>query len=80
MNLLSYLLYTADFVHSRIQIVSSKGEFLTQFGNDKLTYPWGIAVDKECIFVTDIKIKMFQFRKEVFNFINRCGTKGNREG
>ena len=47
------LMYIADCWNNRIQIVSLKGEFVTQFGNGDLMSPWGIAVGKECIFVTD---------------------------
>ena len=54
---------------------------MTQFRNDKLENPWGIAVDKECIFVTDIwNHALFQFRKKDFKFINRTANEGNKEG
>ena len=75
------LMYIADCSNSRIQIVSQEGEFVTQFISDKLLSPWGIAVDKECIFVTDIKNHaLFQFQKKDLKFFNRTGTKGNKEG
>ena len=75
------LMYIADSWNSRIQIVSQKGEFVTQFGNGDLIRPWGIAVGKECIFVTDTESHaLFQFSKEDFKFINRTGTEGNKEG
>ena len=75
------LMYIADCWNSRIQIVSQKGEFVTQFRNIKLKSPWGIAVDKEFIFVTDIwNHALFQFRKKDFIFINKTGTKGNEKG
>ena len=75
------LMYIADCGNSRVQIVSLKGEFVTQFKNDKLGSPWGIAVNKESIFVTDIEHHaLFQFRKKDFKLINRIGTYGNKEG
>ena len=75
------LMYIVDYWNSRIQIVSQKGEFVTQFRNEKLMRPWGIAVDKECIFVTDIwNHALFQFRKKDLTFINKTGTKGDKEG
>ena len=75
------LMYLADFINNRIQLVSLKGEFVTHFRNDKLESPWGIAVDKECIFVTDVMHHaLFQFRKKDLKFINRTGTKGDKEG
>ena len=75
------LMYIADCGNRRVQIVSLKGEFVTQFGNDKLWCPWGIAVNKESIFVTDIEHHaLFQFRKKDFKLINITGTEGNKEG
>ena len=75
------LMYIVDSWNSGIQIVSQKGEFVTQFRNEKLMSPWGIAVDKECIFVTDIwNHALFQFRKKDLTFINKTGTEGNKEG
>ena len=74
------LMYVADCVNSRVQIVSLKGEFVRQFGNDKLRAPWGIAVNNESIFATDVwHNALFQFRKKDFKLINRTGTKGNKE-
>ena len=75
------LMYIADYWNNRIQIVSLEGEFVTHFRNDKLKNPWGIAVDKECIFVTDVcHHALFQFRKKDLKTINRTGTEGDKEG
>ena len=75
------LMYIADYWNSRVQIVSLKGEFVTQFGNDKLRCPWGITVNKESIFVTDVRHDaILQFLKKDFNLINRTATEGNKEG
>ena len=75
------LMYIADYWNSRIQIVSQRGEFVTQFSNDKVINPWGISVDKECIFVTDKGYHaLFQFGKRDYKLINLIGTKGNKEG
>ena len=73
------LIHIADF--RRIQILTLKGEFLTEFENDELMNPWGIAVDGDCIIVTDmVSHALFQFRKEDFLLTNTIGTKGNNEG
>ena len=75
------LMYIADYGNSRVQIVSLKAEFVTRFRNDKLRAPWGIAVNNESIFATDVwHHAIFQFRKKDFKLINRTGTKGNKEG
>ena len=75
------LMYIADCGNSRVQIVSLKGEFVTQFRKDKLGNPWGIVVNNESIFVTNVEHHaLFQFRKKDFKLINRTGTEGNKEG
>ena len=81
-NEFTELMYIADCWNSRIQIATSlKGEFVSQFRNEKLMNPWGIAVDKQSIFVTDIcHNALFQFKKKNFKEINRTGTRGNKEG
>ena len=75
------LMYVADWKNSRVQIVSLKGEFVAQFGSDRLLCPWGIAVTDEFIYVTDTgHHALFQFRKKIFKFLNITGTKGDKEG
>ena len=75
------LMYLDDCWCTRIQIVSQKGECVSKLWNDKLLILWGIAVDKECIFVTDVlHHALFQFRKKDFKLINRTGTKGDKKG
>ena len=75
------LMYIADCDNSRVQIVSLKGEFVRQFRNDKLGWPWGIAVNNESIFVTDVwHHALFQFRKKDSKLINKIGTEGSKEG
>ena len=75
------LVYIAELEKSRVQIVSFNGEFVTQFGQDKLRDPWGIAVTKECIFVTDTEQHaVFQFNKKDLKLINRTGTERKGKG
>ena len=75
------LMYIADCGNRRVIVVSLKGEIVAQFGSDMLLCPWGIAVTDEFIFVTDTgHHALFQFRKKDFEFLNRTGTKGNKEG
>ena len=75
------LIYLADCGNSRVRLVSLKGEFVKQFGNDKLRNPCGIAVTNECIYLTDTGHNaLFQFRKKDFKLLNKTGTEGNEEG
>ena len=73
--------YIADCDNSRIQVMSYEGKFVKNFGQQTLMKPYGIAVTKDEIFVTDRLLhSLFQFSKKDFKFNKRTGTKGNREG
>ena len=75
------LIYLADYYNKRVQIVSFKGNFIKQFGQDKLMGPWGIAVTSDHIYITDIVLHaLFQFNKNSFQLLNRTGTKGQTDG
>ena len=75
------LIYLADYGNKRVQIVSFKGDFIKQFGQDKLSWPWGIAITSEYIYVTDTGLHaLFQFNKNNFELLNRTGTEGQTDG
>ena len=75
------LIYLADWGNKRIQIVSFKGDFIKQFGQNKLSRPCGIAITSEHIYVTDIELHaLFQFNKNNFELLNRTGTEGQTDG
>ena len=72
--------YIADFVNSRVQILSFQGEFLTSFGEEVLSGPYGIMVTDDHIFVTDFdNDTLFQFRKTSHRLLNRTGVWGRDE-
>ena len=74
------LIYLAEGINS-VLVVSLKGEIVKQFGNDRLWYPWGIALTNECIYLTNTgNHALFQFRKKDFKLLNRAGTRGTQEG
>ena len=73
--------YIVDYDNSCVKVLSFQGEFLTQFGQDVLRRPYGIAVTEEFIFVTDYHHNsLFQFSKDTLQPINRAGTEGEAEG
>ena len=75
------LIYIADMGNSRIQVVSFDGNFLKRFGQETLKSPYGIAVTKDNVFVTDINLHdLLQFRKKDYQLMRRTGTKVGREG
>ena len=78
---LNEIIYLADWGNERVQIVSFKGDFIKQFGQDTLMKPCGIAITSEYIYVTDIGLHaLFQFNKNNFELLNRTGTKGQTDG
>ena len=78
---LNQLIYIADCNNSRVQVVSFDGNFLKRFGQGILKSPWGIAVTKDNVFVTDYTLHaLLQFNKKDYQLVRRTGTKGGREG
>ena len=49
-------IYIADTLNSRIQIFSTAGKFVSQFGNEKLSWPYSIALNDKWVFVSDFKL------------------------
>ena len=75
------LIYIADYLNSRIQVVSFAGKFLRRFGQGILRSPWGIAVTEDNVFVTDSDLHaLFHFSKKDYKLVRRTGTKGRGEG
>ena len=73
--------YIADLGNICVKVLSFQGEFLTQFGQEVLSGPYGIAVTEEFIFVTDWgHNSLFQINKDTLQLINRAGTEGGAEG
>ena len=78
---ISQKVYIADYGNNCVKVLSFQGEFLTQFGQDVLRRPYGIAVTEEFIFVTDWDHhSLFQFSKDTLQPINRAGTEGELFG
>ena len=73
--------YIADSVNNLVQVLSFKGEFLSHFGEEVLSRPWGISVSDDYIFVTDSGTHtLFQFCKNSHQLLNRAGGEGRNEG
>ena len=73
---ISQKVYIVDSGNRSVKVLSFQGEFLTQFGQEVLSGPWGIAVTEEFIFVTDLNHNsLLQFNKDTLQLINRAGTK-----
>ena len=71
-------IYIADYGNNRVQVMSLQGEFITRFGQDVLQGPWGISVNKDHIFVTDVgHDSLFKFCKNTLELLS--STKGSEE-
>ncbi|KAI6657769.1 hypothetical protein LOD99_512 [Oopsacas minuta] len=47
------IIYIADTNNKRIQIFSTEGKFIHEFGKGQLNTPYGIALNKEWVFISD---------------------------
>ena len=73
--------YIADYSNHLVQVLSFQGEFLSHFGEEVLSQPWGISVSDDYIFVTDYgSHTLFQFCKNSHQLLNRAGGEGSNEG
>ena len=73
--------YIADYMNSRVQVLSFQGEFLSHFGEEVLSRPWGISVTDNHILVTDLgNNTLSQFCKNSHQLLNRAGGEGSNEG
>ncbi|KAI6658675.1 hypothetical protein LOD99_10992 [Oopsacas minuta] len=52
-------IYIADRYNNRIQIFSTEGEFIHEFGKGQLDYPYGIALNKEWVFIGDYSLMLY---------------------
>ena len=59
------LIYVAEWGSCRISIFSETGEFLNTFTNQDMREPWGIAIHRDNLYVTDTGVHaVFQFKIE----------------
>ena len=61
------LIYVAEGLDScRVSIFSETGEFINTFTHQEMRVPWGIAIHRDNLYVTDIEVHaIFQFKIEV---------------
>ncbi|KAI6661914.1 E3 ubiquitin-protein ligase TRIM71-like [Oopsacas minuta] len=63
-------IYIADTLNSRIQIFSTEGKFIQEFGKGELDNPYGIALYKEWVFISDWELHaIFKFSKTNYKLI-----------
>ncbi|KAI6654007.1 E3 ubiquitin-protein ligase TRIM71-like isoform X2, partial [Oopsacas minuta] len=63
-------IYIADAKNNRIQIFSTEGKFIHEFGQRKLVYPYGIALHNEWVFISNLGLDtIFKFCKTNYKLI-----------
>ena len=63
-------IYIADTGNSRIQVFSTAGEFLSEFGEEQLSRPYSIALYDKWVFVGDVRFNaVLKFQISNNNFI-----------
>ena len=72
--------FIADRINSRIQVLTTEGEYLRSFGTDHLKEPFGICVSQDGVFVTDIVTECLLRFNLAGQFINKTGSRGTTPG
>ena len=72
--------FIADRNNSRIQILTTEGEYLRSFGTDHLKEPHGICVSQDDVFVTDRATECLLRFSLAGQFINKTGSRGTTPG
>ena len=67
---------------ARVSIFSETGEFLNTFSHPDMKWPYGIAIHRDNVYVTDIKEHcIFHFKVEAhFRLVARVGSRGSAIG
>ena len=76
------LIYVAEQGSCRVSIFSETGEFLNTFTNQDMREPFGIAIHRDNLYVTDIGVHaVFQFKIEVdMRLVAKFGSGGSGMG
>ena len=70
------------YQHFRVSIFSEQGEFLDAFSHEDMSRPWGVAIQKDNVYVTDIDehcIFRFKMAPDI-RFVCRMGGEGSGFG
>ena len=73
--------YVCDNGNRRIQVLSTIGEYVRQFGRDHLTEPFAICISQQDeLFVTDYATQCVLKFSLTGKFFKRAGSRGNKPG
>ena len=73
--------YVCDHGNGRIQVLSTIGEYVRQFGRDHLTQPFAICISQQDeLFVTDKATQSVLKFSLTGKFLKQAGSRGNAQG
>ena len=71
-------IYVTDSKNGLIHIFSQTGDYINHFGDPYLTWPWGILIHLDNIYVTDTRQHaIFLFRLTDLKMVKKVGRKGS---
>ena len=71
-------IYICDYGNNRIQILSKKLQFKSQFGADQLKYPRDVKLSQECIYILDGLNSCIHLYDYHFNLRKSVVSRGNK--
>ena len=72
-------IFVAEFNNSRVSVFSQTEEFIKSFGKELFMNPWGIAIQNDSLYVSDVNNhKVFYFKLPVMKLIQQVGEYGIR--
>ena len=70
-------IFVAELNNSRVSVFSQTGEYIKSFGTELFMNPWGIAMQNDNLYVSDVNNhKVFYFKLPDMKLIQQVGKKG----
>ena len=74
-------IFVAEFYNSRVSVFSPTGEYIKSFGIELFRNPWGIAIQNNNLYVSDIfKQALLHFKLPRIKFLQQIGKEGSAKG
>ena len=70
-------IFVAEFSNSRVSVFSQTGEYIKSFGTELFKNPWGIAIQNDNLYVSDVNHKVFYFKIPDMKLMQQVGKKGS---
>ncbi|KAI6654188.1 hypothetical protein LOD99_3032 [Oopsacas minuta] len=77
----THQIFVANFGNNRVEIFSDTGEYLNQLGVGQLSFPWGIAIHRENVYVSCcVDHTVTQFTLTDMSVVRKIGGRGSNNG